>query len=229
MKTINALLLVFLICLACSSGRSDLTNPGDVGSSPGADRANLAVTWDNLLPAFEEFNGFLLNMLDQTLSVTSKANDPDIQYRIMGNFNGYIIARIVPPVIKPDSLCTSAADSLYLLPDSACTIHLQVEFINFYSETGKLFISDELDLYAQWGCKINSEKGVHTFHIDGTVEFSGDYACTVLFDVYKMRISGGIIDSMEALVPEYQPYYGRITVSSDGADPIKFNPYFYEP
>ena len=226
MKSVNSFFLVLLISLACSGGRGDIITPGGGGPSPGASRANLAVTWDNLLPAFEEFNGLLINMLDQTLSVVSKANDPEIQYRIMGNYNGYIIAQIVEPVIKPDSLCTSAADSLYLLPDSACTMHLHVKFINYFSQTGKLFLSKELDLYAQWGCKINSSDGVHKFYIDGTSEFSGDYACTVLFDEYKMSISGGQIDSMQAMVPEYRPYYGRITVFSEGADPLLFNPFF---
>jgi hypothetical protein len=230
MKSVNALFLFCLFALACSSGRGDIIPPEGGGPSPGASRANLAVTRENLVPACGEFFTSLLNTLNATISVTSVASAPDIPVRILGNYYGYAIVHIVEPVIKPDTLLTTAADSLYLLPDSACTTHLQVEFINYYSETGKLFISGELDQYVQWGCKTTSKSGVHTFYIDGTVEFSGDYACTVMFDELKMDLNEfGQPMSMRPEVPVSRPYYGRMTVSSDGADPIMFNPFFYEP
>ncbi len=207
MKSVITILLVFLICLACSSGRGDLTNPGNVGSSPGANRTNLAVTWDNLLPAFEEFNGLLNFTLNKTLYAFSEFNTFDLPVRFLGNYNSYAIAYIV----EPDTL----------LEDTVAALHFRVEFINFFSESGALFISGELDQYAQWSYQVPTKPRVSDFNINGTVEFSGDYACRVLFDEFKL--SPGKMDAY-VNVPESKPQFGVITVFSEGADSIRFNP-----
>ena len=60
--------------------------------------------------------------------------------------------------------------------------------------------------------------------VNGTVELTGDYACTVEFN--SLSILVGLVLPV-IINPEDRPpaYTGTMTVTSKGVEPFSFNPY----
>jgi hypothetical protein len=221
MKSINTLLLVFLFALACSSSRDDPVNPGDGGISPGAGRANLAVDQSNHREAYQAFFELVLANYFKAVDVVSSANDPDNnQVRILGNYDGYAIASR----IAPDS---SGAGDPY-------SLDLELDYNGYYSETGQLFIKGKLELY---GVRVGTSAILNQFDLNGTVEFSGDYACSVKFEGFRMALdSNGQAIDLPYTYAKYLvcgatfalPGYGFVTTTSEGAPTLRFNPYDFD-
>ncbi len=216
MSRILILMISIGLALAgCSSNRGDPTTPGGSGSlSPGAGKANTPVTRENLVPAFDEFFPIILNTYKKAGSLYSFAYSPELPVRLVGNYNGYAIVRKNSPAVS--------------IVDSINAYQLNVEYSNYFSETGTLFILGKLDQYLERNTDVILSRVTFFFNIDGTVEFSGNYACTVRFDDFKMALDkDGQRMTMFPLEPEQDSAFGRITVRSGAADSIRFNPFFY--
>ncbi len=220
MKTISTLFLVLLITLACSGGRDDSLSPEGGGSSPGAGRANLAVVDSIQYEACQAFFELILDNYSKAINATSDANDPANSVRIVGVYDGYaIVSRI-----DTDSSGTSDPHAW----------NLEIDYNGYYSETGKLFIKGKLELY---GSKTGTASVLNKFDLSGTVEFSGDYACSVKFEGFRMALDdrGKAIDLPYAYAKYLVcgatfalPGYGLVTITSQGAPTIRFNPYDFD-
>ncbi len=216
MKIATLLLFLFLFALACSSGRGDPLGPGGSSSSPAAGRANLAVTTSNQYEACQLFFELIFNSYGQAIDAI--ANGPEKQARSIGAFSGVATASI----IEPDTSGT----------DLAFVSDLEVRYTGYYSDTGTLFANGKLKLFGQWST-IGGNFRLSKFDLDGTVEFSGDYAATVEFKGFRMALDGnGQVLDLPAAVrkgPAYSlPRLGTVTIMSEGVNPIWFNPYEYD-
>ncbi len=217
MSQIFVLLTFAVFALAgCSSGRGDPLGPGGSSSSPGAGRANLAVTTSNQYEACQQFFELIFNSYAQAIDAI--ANGPEKQARSIGAFSGIAIASI----IDPD---TSGTNPTFVSD-------LEVRYIRYYSETGTLFANGKLKLFGQWST-IGGNFRLNKFDLDGTVEFSGDFAALVEFSGFRMALDGnGQVLDLPAAVrrgPTYSlPRFGTVKIESEGANQILFNPYDFD-
>ena len=218
--TLLCFLAFSLLVLACSSDRNDPVDPGEGGSSPGAGRANLAVVDSIQYEACQAFFEMILGNYSKAINATSDANDPANSVRIVGLYDGYaIVSRI-----DTDS---SGINDPYSWP-------LEIDYNGYYSETGRLFIKGKLELY---GSRAGTDSHLNRFDLTGTVEFSGDYACSVKFEGFRMALDSGgqAIDLPYAYAKSLVcgatfalPGYGIVTITSEGAPTIRFNPYDFD-
>ncbi len=163
-------LLLSLLLLACGSNRGDPLAPGN-SLLPGAGRANLALIESNQYEACQVSLDLIVDNYYKATSVISNANDPASQVRIIGNHSSYAFVSVV----APDSNGTSDPYSL----------NLEIKYKDYYSETGKLFISGALEMY---GSAVGNASHLSELHLYGTVEITGDYAYTVEFDGFGVGL-----------------------------------------
>ena len=220
MKSANILFLVLLITLACSSDRNDPVNPGEGGSSPGAGRANLAVVDSIQYEACHVMFKLIVDSYYDAIGVASSANDPDNPVRILGAYDGYAIVS----EIDPDS-------NMAIAPYSW---NMEIDYTQYYSDNGQLFIKGKLELR---GSVIGTGSVVNRLYLDGAVECSGDYACSVEFEGFEMALddNGRAIDLIyefekyNVCGPSYTlPRLGTISIESEGSSIPMFKLYAFD-
>ena len=106
-----------------------------------------------------------------------------------------------------------------------------MEYINFYSDTGKLFYVGTLELYGEWR-RTGGVDRLHSFDIKGTVDVSGDYACQLTFEAFRMALdsNGQVLDMLAAIEagPTYSlPHFGTVVITS-GSQSYRFSPYLFD-
>jgi hypothetical protein len=220
MRFLYSALIISLITLACSSGRGDPIVPGSDGPSPGAGRTNLAVVESNQYDALQVFFEMIQDNYSKAVNITINANDPATQVRILGNYDGYaIVSRI-----NPDNSASSAPHSW----------DLEIDYTGYFSDNGMQYISGKLELY---GKVSETTYRLTEFDLSGTVDFSGDYACSVKFEGFRMALdaNGKAIDlpyTYEKYLvcgPTFSlPGYGIVTITSEGAPTLRSNPYDFD-
>jgi hypothetical protein len=217
-RILSCLFALSLLVLACGSDRADPISPGGSGSlSPGAGRANLAVVDSIMHKATQIFFEDIRFHFAKAIGGITTYSDTSQSVRILGNHNGYALVR----ALHPDSAAidTSAA------PD------VEVEYINFYSETGRLFYVGKLELYGEWR-KIGGVDQLYKFDLKGTVDVSGDYACLLTFEAFRMALNpdGTVLDMLAAIEagPTYSlPHFGTVVITS-GSQTVRFSPYLFD-
>ncbi len=221
MKLATLVLFLFFLALACSSGRGDPLDPGGSLLSPGAGRANLAVTTSNQYEASQAFFDDIRDHYDKATSAITTYADTGVSVRIMGNHNGLALARII------DSNTAEAGANE--------TLDVQLEYTNYYSDTGKLFYVGKLKLSGEWRI-IGGVKTLYKFILNGPVDLSGDYACQISFESFQMALDpyGRVLNMKSAMEqvqkdgPTYSlPNSGTVVITS-GSETIRFSPYLFD-
>ncbi len=180
-------LLLSMLVLACSSDRRDPLIP--TGGGPGAGRANLVVDDSNRYAAMQGIFEDIRGLCNKALGVIS---DPEAgQYtRVMGKRNGYALFSELNP------------NTTIVAPD------VKLDFVNYFSDTGKLFYYGRLELVGQWRYTDGvQDQQLNKFIVNGTLHISGDYACNITFIDFQMALDPNGLD--QGLVTIYS---GSITV-----------------
>ncbi|MBW7997631.1 MAG: hypothetical protein FVQ81_13845 [Candidatus Glassbacteria bacterium] len=176
----------------------------------------MAVDESNRYRATQFFFEDIRGHFNKTLAIITHS-DTSEAIRVMGNHNGYALARAL---VGTDTTAVPA---------------VLVEYVNYYSETGMLFYAGGLELFGEWRY-IGGAKRMSKFIVRGTTDISGDYACQLTFENFHMALApNGLVLNMQAMIDSVAKYgptnslplAGTVIITS-GSETIRFNPYFFD-